>query len=154
MPVRTAYAPVAGAVLTATNLAKLPGGWIGYAEQTAVQTSITTLGDLTNLTVAVTVGTGRRIRISGFVSLAQSTTAGLAEVDIYEGATQLQRAYTPIQTTAGQNFAILMPQVVLTPTSGAHTYNLKVATSAGSAVTNSSATTPSFILVEDIGATP
>jgi hypothetical protein len=40
--VRTAYAPVAATVLTAANLAKLPGGWIGYNEVTANQTTITT----------------------------------------------------------------------------------------------------------------
>ena len=58
MAVRTAYAPVASTVLTAANLAKLPGGWIGDAQVTANQTGITTATDLTGLTVAVTAGTG------------------------------------------------------------------------------------------------
>ena len=66
MPVRTAYAgaAVAGEVLSAANVNRISGGWIGYNEVTANQTPITTEVDLTGLSVAVTVGTARRIRIS------------------------------------------------------------------------------------------
>ena len=49
MAVRTAYAPVAASVLTAANLAKVAGGWIGYNEVTANQGSISTTVDLTSL---------------------------------------------------------------------------------------------------------
>ena len=66
MAVRTAYDAVAGSTLTAANLDRYPGGWIGYAEATTGQTGISGAADLTSLSVTVTVGTSRRILAEGY----------------------------------------------------------------------------------------
>lgn len=154
MATRTAYAPVAGSVLTAANLAKLPGGWIGYIEVTASQTGITTGSDLTSLTLTVTVGTGRRIRVSGLGQML--STAGSPAftpfIQILEGATILQPAVSS-QTALGTTVS-LAPSVILTPTSGSHTYKLQAGANSGTWTMAASSTAPAYILVEDLGATP
>lgn len=151
MPARTAYAgaAVAGEVLTAANVNKLPGGWIGYNQVTANQLTIgLTATDLTGLSVAVTVGTSRRIRISASAAVQQRTSAALAELDIYEGATRLQRFPTSIPA---ELYDVLTPSVVLTPTAGSHTYKLTMLTSSGTVDMLAAADWPAFILVEDLG---
>lgn len=149
MPVRTAYAPVAGEVLTAVNLGRLPGGWIGYAEVTANQAAISAVVDLTGLTVSVTVGASRRIRITGSTLFNGTTLDDSAQMQIREGATQLQIGEAPIRTS----FASIERSVIITPTAGAHTYKLMAARNVGtgSVTLGASATNPAFILVEDLG---
>ena len=148
MPVRTAYAgaAVSGEVLTAANVNKLPGGWIGYAEVTANQTGITAVTDLTGLSVAVTVGTSRRLRVTGFIHIGNVAGSSISFA-IKEGATTLQDAVA--NSVAGAVWTMAV-HTVLTPTAGAHTYKL---TLAGSSATDMLAATtyPAFILVEDIG---
>ena len=148
--VRTAYigTATAGSVLTAANLNKAPGGWIGDVNTTSVQTGISTVTDLTSLTVTVTVGTSRRVKITGFVPGRQQTSGGLVKINIQEGATVLTSAYL----TAGVAvFSIFTAQVVLTPSSGSHTYKLTAETSAGTFDTSPSAANPVSIVVEDLG---
>lgn len=152
MPVRTAYAgaAVAGEVLTAANVNKLPGGWIGYAEVTANQGGITTEIDLTSLSVAVTVGTSRRIRISYIGSVATSVSGDTAVAYIKEGAAYLQQSALTMPSGANE---VVNSSVVLTPTAGAHTYKITMARLAGTGTLQHtvSATSPGYILVEDLG---
>jgi len=160
MPSRTAYAgtAVAGDVYTAANHAKMPGGWIGYVETTTAQSGISTETDLTGLSVTVTVGTNRRIRVSCHVNL-QYTTGGAADTIIFlhvkEGATYLggQRWQFKSDTTLNQQ-QLFNPAVVLTPTAGSHTYKLSTVRNTGTLgtiSTNANANFPAFILVEDLG---
>ena len=150
MAVRTAYDAVAGAVLTAVNLDKLAGGWIGYNEVTADQANISS-ADVTGLSVAVTVGTGRRIKVSAGVNLLKDANAGLCEIRIMEGATLLGFAYfIGGASTSGHG----APTVILTPTSGSHTYKITIVCSITTLTVKAAATYPAFILVEDMGATP
>lgn len=126
-----------------------PGGTLGYAQAVASQLSIgTTITDLTSLSVAVTVGESRRIRVSFSVPAQQKTSAGLMEVRIMEGATQLQRH---LEHAGTAEFRSMVNSVILTPTAGAHTYKLSAATSANTLDMIAGATTPAYILVEDIG---
>lgn len=125
------------------------GGQLGYAQTATIQLGILAEVDLTDLSVAVTVGTGRRIKITGHVPQF-SNTAGVStfvQMSIFEGGTRLNLStqamadtYTGVDTVH-----------VLTPSAGAHTYKLRAA-SDGTVQTESSALSPSFILVEDIGA--
>lgn len=150
MAVRTAYAPVAGEVLTAANLSRLPGGWIGYNEVTADQVGIgTTITDLTGLAVTVTVGTSRRIRVTSRVQVKQNTSAGTPVVYIREGASILQS--NSIAVSAANFIAVFETSVVLTPTPGSHAYKLSALTSANTVDSQAAAANPAFILVEDIG---
>lgn len=148
MPVRTAYAgaAVSGEVLTAANVNKMPGGWIGHSEATASQAGITAETALTNLSVTVTVGTARRLRITVMVRL-QAAGGGDSTVTIKEGATLLTNSS---QTLVAGKVETVMFSAVITPTAGAHTYNSTLG-STSSTDSNASATIPAFILVEDIG---
>jgi hypothetical protein len=153
MAVRTAYDAVAGTTLTATNLDRYPGGWIGYAAVTANQGSITTVVDLTGLTVTVTVGTTRYLKITGYLPSWSSTNAtAYATLTIVESSTTLNSA-TGSTPTIGSG-TVLSAVAVVTPSSGSHTYKLQLGSvTAGTVTMSASATSPAFILVEDMGST-
>lgn len=134
----------------------VPVGQIGYAQATANQGSITTEVDLTGLSVNVSVAAGRIIRITGYVPAFSSTVAGDAgRISIKEGATLVTLGQAFISgTAAGAN--TIMPQVVLSPSAGSHTYKLTGVRVSGSGTftMNADPTFPAYILVEDITATP
>jgi hypothetical protein len=149
---RTAYPSVEvdGDILTAANFDRLPGGWIGYVEATTNQTTITTVVDLTSLSVAVTVGTNRRLRITGKVNFTSTVANDGAKLRIQESATVLNAADNTTPTGAGGVF--IFASAVLTPTAGTHTYKLTLArTGTGTLTMNASATEAAYLLVEDIG---
>lgn len=167
MPVRTAYAGTAltGDVYTAANHARMPGGWIGYAEVTANQAiqdadSGGTETNLTGLSVAVTVGANRRIRItgSGTVGLDDPTGIMLAYGRIMEGATPLGHwCKVALQPPSGTPLADdaeikVEGSVVLTPSAGAHTYKLTLFADGGTdLILAAAAGDAAWILVEDLG---
>lgn len=122
----------------------------GYAEVTTSQTGITTLTDLTGLTVTVTVRAGSRIKITGYARIQKITTSDFCAVYIREGTTKLQAAAS-VPAIIEQE--VMSPIVVLTPTTGSHTYKLSLESpTTGSADLLASTDAPAFILVEDIGA--
>jgi hypothetical protein len=164
MPVRTAYAgtALAGDVYTAANHARMPGGWIGYAQVTASQAiqdadSGGLETDLTGLSVAVTVGSNRRIRITGSGIITLDDPSGnLAGVygRIREGGTQLGSwAYVDlVGATLSVGGIRQEAGIILTPSAGAHTYKLTLAATRGAdLLLAASATDPAWILVEDLG---
>ena len=136
------------------NPDNVAGGTLGYAQVIADQTGITTETDLTGLTVAVTVGAGRRIRVTASVLVYGSVVSDEFIVNIKEGATVLQRAGYDSLTGAGTSRPTSVERsVVLTPSAGSHTYKLSLLRNQGTgSLTSSAGTTfPAFILVEDIG---
>ncbi len=135
-----------------TDTSKLPLGTLGYAQVTANQSGITTEVDLTGLSVTVTVGTSRRIKITAQVNLYSTVAEDTGEVAIKEGATCFNVGEQPRLSTT--NTATKQCSAVITPTAGAHTYKLTCLRTAGTGGVISYASTnrPAFILVEDIGA--
>jgi hypothetical protein len=125
-------------------------GTLGYAEVTANQGPFSAVTDLTGLTVTVTVGTGRRIRISALVDLFGTVANDQSEVDIAEGATVLQSV---IMRHAATGHLSHEPERILTPTPGSHTYKLTGQRLSGTGTFTMQATgnQPAYILVEDIG---
>lgn len=126
-----------------------PMGALGYAQITANQTGVVSAVDVTGLTTTVTVGTGRRIKISAFcpeIQSAGSLAQDLYQWNLFEGATQLQ-----IQEVVGDSGAFT--QWIGTPSAGSHTYKVQAnhvsGSNAGTVVAG--ATAPAYILVEDIG---
>lgn len=153
MPVRTAYVgtEAVGDVLTKANFDKLPGGWIGYAEVTANQTTITTETSLTGLTVTVTVNTSRRIRIGARANILSTVADDRFSLRIKESATVLNTGEGVLRlASVDQTF---YTEWIGTPSAGVHTYNLTLqrlnGTGSGSLIAG--ATFPAHILVEDIG---
>ena len=121
----------------------------GYAQVTANQGSITAVVDLTGLSITVTVGAGRRIRVSGHVIMS-NTAIGNCVVYIYEGGTQLQEHI--ITCAAANGFTTNTPSVILQPSAGTHTYKLRAQASSGTGSTTALAIDPAWIMAEDIGA--
>lgn len=132
------------------------GGEIGYAEGTANQLSVGTAAtDWTGLAVTVVTQAARRYRITIQVGLnngAGATNNGAAYVR--EGATTLGASFSAFLAANATNgdTAFGSASYVVTPSAGIHTY--KVSGNFGSGAANkfvAAATTPAFILVEDIG---
>jgi hypothetical protein len=132
---------------TNTFPASFPRGVLGVAQATANQTGITSETALTGLSVAVTAGTSRRIRISAIIRVTTSVGSSV-DLRIKEGATVLQQATANVVAGAIWSMTAF---VVLTPSAGSHTYNLALA---GTGATDllASSTFPATILIEDIGA--
>jgi hypothetical protein len=129
-----------------------PIGILGYAEITANQTGITgTMVDITGLSVSVTIGSSRRLRVSVHVATTTSTVSSdRAQGFIREGSTQLgasTKRFSGTNGEAGFDFAWIG-----LPSSGSHTYKASYGRISGTGTHewNASATAPSFILVEDI----
>lgn len=152
MPVRTAYAgaAVAGEVLTAANVNKLPGGWLGYAEVTADQGGIVAEVGVTGLSVVVTVGSARRIRVSYIGQSATTASGDVTATFIREGAAYLQSATLTLPNASAHTISAYC---ILTPTAGSHTYSITTQrlVGSGSITHKAGATNPASILVEDIG---
>jgi hypothetical protein len=150
---RTAYAPPVLDPLTAAKVKKLAGGWIGYADKSANQTGITTDTDLTNLSISVTVGTDRLIRITGHGVLQRSVADGVTIGYIKDGSTVIGRwaegeaaGATSFDLHEGSTF-------VITTTGGGKTYKLSLERNSGTGTVSlmAAADNKAWILVEDLG---
>lgn len=128
------------------------GGVIGYAAGTTTQAAVGAVVDVTSCSIAVTVGTGRRIKITGRINTG---VASAIDTNVFmliqEGATEVGRVAG--MHSAGGKELTLYGATHLTPTAGAHTYKLTVQASGGTVTVGQNVTNaPQFILVEDIGA--
>lgn len=143
----------AGSIGSDQLVAAIPRGKLGFSSKTANQGGITTsLTDITSLSVSVTVGTGRLVRISGSVLIGSSAANDSISITTLEGAAVLQD--TPSVSNAVSYDYTVHPSVVIAPSAGAHTYKFAAVRNAGAGTIHvtASAAVPSFILVEDIGA--
>jgi hypothetical protein len=150
--VRTGFAGTTsvGDVLTSANITSLPGGWLGSVTVVASQTGITTVTDLTSLSLTVTAGTSRRLRIWAQGILTRTVADGLTLLSIKEGATvlmQLQAAPSNVNGDTITGFVDVLPS------SGSHTYKLTLERASGTGTVGlaASSTSPAYILAEDIG---
>jgi hypothetical protein len=149
---RTAYDAVSGTVLTAANLDKHAGGWIGYNEVTTSQTPFTTITDATSLSLTVTVNSSRKVRISGYVGFTSSTATDVCTLQITDGSNNVLQVCNVLMGMTTIQQAIAYAAVVLNPSSGSNTWKLRIArTGAGTATMVAASTNPCWILVEDIG---
>lgn len=131
------------------------GGTIGYAQITATSALFTALTDIAGLSTAVTVGTGRRIKVTASLAVGSSAAGDNFRGLIREGAANLQIRDIFIDAASGTtgNYNLEF-SVVLTPSAGLHTYKVSCErlTGGGNLQVSANASFPSFILVEDIGA--
>lgn len=125
-------------------------GELGYAQVTADQASISSLVDLTNLSVTVTVGAERRVRITAQARINNDGTAGTVLGYIRESSTVLN--LFAVNSVIASGFTLAHGSHILTPSAGSHTYKLSAEKAgSGSFTLDADATYPAFILVEDIG---
>lgn len=126
-------------------------GAVSYAQTTADELAIA--GDVTGLTTTFTAVAGRRYKVTARVG----NQGGYCRLKLLEGATVLTEA---IHTNAGPGMVTttLLEHVSNASISGSKTWKLNatndngVGGGSGTLDVIGSATTPNFILVEDIGA--
>ena len=128
-----------------------PWGVMGYVEVTANQNSITTVVDLTSLTLTFTAAANRRYRIQGQVTV--STTVGDGAFQLYitdSTPTTYNRATSYLDNTGALTVFV---QAVETFSAGSQTVKLRLerATGTGTYTMSASSTAPAFLLIEDIG---
>jgi hypothetical protein len=137
---------ITGALTVTGGVTGAARGVLGYAEVVASSNGATPF-DIPGLAVTVTVGAGRRIRISVDILQTSTVTSDTLQLQINEGATNLQLRNVLV-TSSTSSFS-----VVKSPTTGSHTYKVTIAriSGTGNPGQSSGATFPGFILVEDIG---
>jgi len=149
---------VAGEIVTANKMNQIPKGVLGYAQVTSGQSGITSMTDLTGLSVTVNISAGRIIRITGHGLLSVSNFRSVAAGWIREGSSTLGRfGSVDNQALTANAFALGHGAVILSsPSPGQHTYKLSLEVTSGSGTASLQAftTSPAYILVEDLGADP
>lgn len=136
----------------ASDIALLPKGKMGYASVTADQTPITTVVDLTSLTLTFTAVASRFYRITGYCNAQSTVATDRIDLQITDSTpTQLQ-LFAGAPNAANQAIGMLA-QVVVQPGAGSKTYKLRMARGVGTGTITmkAAATFPAFILIEDIG---
>lgn len=125
------------------------GALIAPAQVATSQTGITTETSLTGLSLAVTVGASRRVRVHAEVTVGATVSGDSAMLRIKEGATILRKREGVV--TSGRGL-LLIATVYLTPSTGAHTYiaTLERVTGTGS-VSVGGTDADSLLAVEDVG---
>lgn len=157
MATRTAYPGTQAAtdVLSSANVSKLPGGWIGYVEVTANQSTITAVVDLTSLTLTVTANTSRRLWWIGQIRAQANGATGYCQLTLTD-ATPTQKQQVLDDSLANANNDKTLPAInfIETPAAGSVTRKLRFGQAGADANTwqmSAAATTPAFLLCMDIG---
>ena len=148
-----------GSVLTASkynqevveNTIVMPRGVMGYAQVTANQAGITTVAtDLTGVTVSFTANSTRYYRTTFYCfAVVQSTSNSFPIVRITDAAGN-QKNQAANFLAVGEQMAFNV-SVVETGLSGSVTRKAQALVAAGSMTLAANATSPMFIVVEDIG---
>lgn len=129
---------------------------LGYAEATSNFTSTATpaITDITSLSVTVTVPVGgARIKITGYAAYMTSSAVAGSTVVLYirEGATVLQQSILNTSAASRASAACVVYVPTTTVSAGSHTYKLSLSQDAAGTMTfPGSATSPAYILVENI----
>lgn len=147
---------VAGVALPAADMNLLPAGLEGggYAQITANQGSITTIADVTGLTVTWTAVTGRSYRIAVQCEASSTVAADVVIVAITDPSNTIKTRATTVLPTATVS-ATLAASVIESGLSGSTTRKVRAqrALGTGTITLTAAATFPAFILVLDIGPT-
>lgn len=124
-------------VLTAANLNRAAGGWIGIAANSADQTGILAATDITNCSLTVTCNTNRLLLLMATVTVTIHGTVDAYNGTFLEDGSIIGRW---ARTSFPVNNNVLMETgwCVATPTAGTHTYKLQAQ------VTSSSGASPSI----------
>lgn len=147
--------PGGGIIKTATGLrtaTSAPIGLMGFAQATTNQATITTIVDLTTLSVTFTAVANRYYRIGGGLTIASTVANDVATVTIADAANAVQRTWDIPLPLANIGVSV-SPMVIKSFSAGAQTMKFRLARVVGTGTLTAfaSATAPNQILVEDIG---
>jgi hypothetical protein len=141
----------AGQILTAQQVNDLPFGHIGQASSTSLSQTVTTLTDITGMSVTFTAVANRLYRIEGVVRLRTTEGTNVAALFIRTGSTSLQSNLINLQISNQLYTANIF--YVSTFTAGSVTVKLSAqrATGSGTLTASSASDGPATIVVTDIG---
>ena len=138
---------VSGAVLTAAQQNAFGFGVVSYTSRTTTSTGITTTSVQITGT-AFTAIANRYYKITYFEPAISNSLTGDCIVSILNGATQLQGSIINVNATASNTG---VAQILSTFTAGSVTLTANLRCPSGSGTAARGATSPAFLLVEDIG---
>jgi len=146
----------AGDVLSAANMNALPGGVKARAVITAPQGGITTVTDITGLTVTWTAVANRLYRISAYSLILGNVVDDEAYMDITDGSNAVQQRASDSLGGTAPTARAFAPVVTQTGLSGSVTRKIRVTRQAGSGAVQVAAdgVHPAWIMVEDLGLAP
>jgi len=131
-----------------------PRGYMGYAQlTTSIISGITTLTDLTSLSVTWTAAAGRRYKVTFKVLIFSTVANDDANVWLRNGSSTSLNAYGVRAVSTTHGIAVTGSHVLTGLSAGSQTVKLSLqrAAGSGSVALAAASTHPSFILVEDIG---
>lgn len=137
---------------SAADINNLPGGELGYITVTSNQTGITTVTDLTSLTLTFTPATARIIRLDYAFNVNSNTASDEFQVRVIKDGSQVDRKNFGC-SGIGNGVAVGWFEDH-SPTNASHTYRLQMGQSGGSSGTFSvqaSATQPAQFTAYDRG---
>jgi hypothetical protein len=142
---------VAGNILTAAQMNNLPFGVVGKAENTSLSQSVTTLTDLTSLSVTFTGVAGRLYRVEGRCLLRSTEGTNPGTLMVRNGSNTILQLHIIDCEIANIDYSAYVSSY-LTAT-GSTTLKLSAQRQAGSGTFTASGggTFPAQILVTDIG---
>ena len=131
-----------------------PRGYMGYAQlTTSIISGITTLTDLTSLSVTWTAAAGRRYKVTFKVLVYSSVANDDVNVWLRNGSSTKLNAYGARAVSTSHGIAVTGSHVLSGLSAGSQTVKLSMERVAGSGniYVAAGSTYPAFILVEDIG---
>lgn len=149
MTINTTF--TSGQILTAAQMNNLPMGVANYASNASLSQDVTTLTDITGLTVTFTAVTGRIYKVEGWVTFSTTEGTNPANLFIRLGATTVNGVTFNLQNTGQAYYAYIA--YVGTFTAGSTTLKMSGQRAAGSGTLTASAaaTNPAQMLVTDLG---
>lgn len=143
----TISAAWANSVITQVN--SMPRGQLAYGQAVAAQNNIgTTQTDITGLTLTATVPTGRRLRLSWNIQINVANANIAVFLWVLGGATTLMAQGWQIGLVGWSN---PVGSVLFNSNGVATTYKVQMNTTSGTFNTAPGATSPAFLMLEDVG---
>lgn len=125
-------------------------GMLAYASKTSTQSGITTVTDVTSLSVTWTPAASRLYKVSAYFTFQQATASGVSRIYITDSSNTIVQKWE--ETTTATSAAVGHAVVLLTPAAGsAVTYKVRATTTSGSLSILAASDSPSLMFVEDVG---
>ena len=142
-----------GSVLTATNFNSLPRGYVAAAQKTSNQATISTITDLTSMSVTYSAVNARKYRITVQVEVSPTVNTDTAVVYLTDGSNnQLSRAVVPFSSNSNtQTAQIIFYETASSSASVTRKVRLARVSGTGTFTAEGASDRPAFILVEDMG---
>ena len=149
MTINTTF--VAGNILTAAQMNNFGFGIVGYASNASLSQNVSTLTDITSLSVTFTAVTGRIYKVEGSVYMATTEGTNVTNTMIRNGGTTLNLSSDNLQI-ANVAYSTNVSYVG-TFTAGSVTIKLSAQRAAGSGTITASAGAgnPAQIVITDLG---